>query len=97
FGLSVKDGSWPLLAPHFPDLARTPVIRTRASRQRYLRPPTFATTPQRVRSIVFPLFAPGTPLEVIRLDPGETLTLCARSGGWYESSPERVGELADLI
>ena len=57
FGLSVKDGSWPLLEPHFPDLSRTAVIRTRARRQRYLRPPSFATTPQRVRSLVFPLYA----------------------------------------
>ncbi len=50
-----------------------------------------------MRSLVFPLYAPGTPLEVVRLEPGETLALCARSGGWYESSPERVRELADWI
>ena len=36
FGLSVKEGSWPLLAPHFPDLAGAPLIRTRSRRQRYL-------------------------------------------------------------
>ena len=76
---------------------RTAVIHTAAHQQRYLLPPSFVATPQRVRSLVFPLYAPGTPLEVVRLDPGETLAFCTRSGGWYESSPERVRELADWI
>ena len=92
FGMSAKEGSWPLLAAHFPDLATLPVIRSRGRRQRYLRPPRLATTPQRVRCLIFPLYRPGAELDLLALRPGEALELCARSGGWYESSRERLEE-----
>lgn len=94
FGLSVKEGSWGLLAPHFPAIAVTPVVRTRGRRQRYIRPPRMAGAPQHVRCLIFPLYRPGAPLERVRLRPGEALELCARSGGWYESSRDRLAELA---
>lgn len=97
FGLSVKEGSWPLLAPHFPGLATTPVVRTRQRRQRYVRPPRMATEPQPVRCLVFPLYQPGAGVELIALRPGEALELCARSGGWYESSRERLGEFTGWL
>ena len=93
FGLSVKEGSWPILAPHFPALSRAPLVRTRGRRQRYLTPPLVATEPQPVRCLVFPRYEPGARLELLPLRPGESLQLCARSGGWYESSPERLAEL----
>ena len=93
FGLSVKEGSWPLLAPHFPDLARTPVVRTRQRRQRYVAPPRATATPQPVRCLVFPLYQPGAGMELTPLRPGEALALCAHSGGWYESSPARLAGL----
>ena len=91
-GMSVKEGSWPLLAAHFPDLATLPVVRSRGRRQRYFRPPRLATTPQRVRCLIFPLYQPGAELDLLALRPGEALALCARSGGWYESSRERLEE-----
>ena len=97
FGLSVKEGSWPLLAPHFPDLARAPVVRTRRRRQRYLTPPRATATSQPVRCLVFPLYGPGAGLELTPLRPGEALALCAHSGGWYESSPARLAELVGWL
>ncbi|MFZ1428882.1 MAG: hypothetical protein WAS21_19160 [Geminicoccaceae bacterium] len=93
FGLSVKEGSWGLLAPRFPDIASAPVVRTRGRRQRYIRPPRMASTPQHIRCLVFPLYRAGTPFELLKLRAGEALELCARSGGWYESSRERLQEL----
>ena len=48
--------------------------------------------PQTVRCLVFPLYRAGAGVELIPLQPGEALELCARSGGWYESSRERLGE-----
>ena len=97
FGLSVKEGSWPVLAPHFPAIANTPIVRTRARRQRYLAAVSRATLPQPVRCLIFPLYVPGAPLELIALRPGEALELCTRSGGWYESSRTRLAELVDWI
>ncbi len=97
FGLSVKEGSWPLLAPHFPDLATTPVVRTRQRRQRYVRPLRMATEPQLARCLVFPLYQPGAGVELFALRPGEALALCARSGGWYENSRERLGEFTGWL
>jgi hypothetical protein len=93
FGLSVKEGSWPLLVPHFPDLIDAPVVSTRERRQRYLHPPRLAAAPQPVRCLVFPLYRPGAAVDLLKLRPGEALELCARSGGWFESSPERLKEL----
>ncbi|MFO1049885.1 MAG: hypothetical protein U1E52_18540 [Geminicoccaceae bacterium] len=95
--MSVKEGSWPLLAQHFPGLARAPVIRTRGRRQRYVTPPAWAAAPAPVRCLVFPLYVAGEPLEPLRLAPGEALALLARSGGWYESSPERLAELTQWV
>ena len=97
FGLSVKEGSWPLLAPHFPALADAPLIRSRARRQRYLANLRRATRPQPVRCLVFPLYQPGAPLELTALRPGEALELSARSGGWYENSRARLAEFVDWI
>lgn len=90
FGLSVKEGSWELLAPLFPDIAKAPVVRTRGRRQCYIRSPRMANAPQHVRCLVFPLYRHGSPLELLKLRPGEALELCARSGGWYESSRDRL-------
>jgi hypothetical protein len=92
-GLSVKEGSWPLLAASFPELATTPVVRTRQRRQRYLWPPKLASAPAPVSCLVFPLYQPGASVDLVALRPGEALALCARSGGWFESSPERLEEL----
>jgi hypothetical protein len=97
FGLSVKEGSWPVLAPHFPMLERAPVVRTRRRRMRYVAPPRFADGPVTARCLVFPLYQPGAPLELTRLEPGEALQLLVRSGGWYESSRDRVAALVDWI
>lgn len=97
FGLSVKAGSWPLLAPHFPRLATAPLVRTRARSQRYLADLPRSARPQPVCCLVFPLYQPGAGFELTRLTPGETLELSARSGGWYESSPERLAEFVAWI
>lgn len=94
FGLSVKEGSWPLLSPWFPDLATAPTVTTRHRRQRYVCPPRVATAPQPVRCLIFPRYEAGSALRLTRLEPGEALRLCAGSGGWFESSPERVGAFA---
>jgi hypothetical protein len=97
FGLSVKEGSWPLLMPHFPALAQAPVVRTKQRRQRYVAPPRAAAAPQPVRCLIFPLYQPGAGLELTALRPGEALELCARSGGWYENSPQRLSELVGWL
>jgi hypothetical protein len=91
-GLSVKEGSWPLLAPAFPELATAPIVRTRQRRQRYIRPPRPASAPLPVSCLVFPLYQPGAGVDLVPLRPGEALALCAQSGGWFESSPERLEE-----
>ena len=97
FGLSVKEGSWPVLGPLFPALAGAPLIRTRHRRQRYLAPPAFAAGPLPASCLVFPLYQPGAALELTPLEPQETLQLLTRSGGWYENSPDRLAALVSWI
>ena len=97
FGLSVKEGSWPILGPLFPALAGAPPIRTRQRRQRYLTPPAFAAGPLPASCLVFPLYQPGAALELTPLEPQETLQLLTRSGGWYENSPDRLAALVSWI
>lgn len=93
FSLSAKEGSWPLLAPYFPSLRTSPVLRSRARRQRYVTAPLQATAPHRAKALVFPLYTPDAGCDVVRLTAEEALGLCARSGGWFESSPERLAAL----
>ena len=97
YGLSVKEGSWPLVQPHFPHLPAAPIVRTRGRRQRYLQPPRFATAPQPVRCLIFPCYHQGAAVELAALRSGEALTLCAQSGGWYESSRERLAEFVQWL
>ena len=97
FGLSAKEGSWPILAPYFPQLARAPLVRTRRRRQRYLAPPALARGPFPAACLVFPLYQPGAPAELTRLEPAESLQLLTRSGGWYENSRDRLAALVDWI
>ncbi len=97
FAMSVKEGSWPVLAPHFAGLAGAPVIRTRQRRQRYLAPRAFAARPMPASCLVFPLYRPGTTVEMTPLEPAEALQLLTRSGGWYENSPDRLAALVDWI
>ena len=74
--------------------------RTLPEASRVAMPRSFsawAAGPVPVRCLVFPIYGAGETLALIRLDPGEALALLARSGGWYESSSERLGELTEWL
>lgn len=95
FGLSAKTGSWELLGPLLPGLADCPTVSTRGRAQRYLPPPRREMLPRRPAALVFPAYVPGRPCRLRRLRPREAAALTAHAGGWFESTPERLRELAD--
>jgi hypothetical protein len=77
-----------------PELADRPTVRTRGRAQRYLPPPRRERRPRRPVALVFPAYAPGRPCRLERLRPREAAALTAHAGGWFESTPERLRELA---
>jgi hypothetical protein len=97
FGLSAKSGSWGLLGPLLPGLAACPTVSTRGRAQRYLSPPRRERSPRRPVALVFPAYAPGRACRLERLRPREAAALTAHAGGWFESTPERLRELADWL
>lgn len=97
FGMSVKAGSWPLLDPLLPGLAACPPVSTRGRVQRYLPPPRREQEPRRVAALVFPAYVPGRPCRAEPLRPREALALIVHAGGWFESTPERLRELAAWV
>ena len=69
FGLSVKEGSWPVLAPHFPDLGGAPAgPHARAPPALWPAAPD-GDGPHSAACLVFPLYQPGASVELTPLDP----------------------------
>lgn len=78
FGICLKDTSWGLVAPHFPDLQRRPAYRRPDGKTvRYLTPPPqWRVAPDRrlpVHALVFPRHAPTHDLTLLPLSVAGTI------------------------
>lgn len=76
FAISLKEGSWPVLAALYPALQVLPVHRSGGRRMRHLAPPRehrVQRTGAAVKSLVFPCFQPDQPTALNRLSPLEVL------------------------
>lgn len=83
--LAVKNGSWPILAAHYPSLMAQPVIPCAARDARYMPLPRhrqipWTTSSRKVRAIVFPRYEAGSPATAVPIDLQEGLTLLSASG-----------------
>ena len=95
--LSVKEGSWPVLAARFPELAHARTFTAGERQVRYLwpRPGTAVPSdrPIPVAGILFPHYEPGTAVAVELLRPLQTLALLAQSGSRLNVEPAKVEPL----
>ena len=92
FGISVKEGSWPVLAALYPELEALPIYDGR--RRRYLPIAERCTGPRAglpVNSLVFPSYRPDQATILRPLTPLEVLERLTRSRSWISLDGRRFG------
>jgi hypothetical protein len=92
FALMVREGSWNVLAPRFPELQDAPIVSRYGQRVRFLPP---AGTKQdghcaQVGAIVFVRFGPDAANELSTLDPLQTLLRLQDSGFWVAHDEQSI-------
>lgn len=79
--ISLKEGSWPILRQHWPQLASAPVhVRSDGVKIRMAHPSRCSSRSRRLTHIVFPHYTPSSPAEVESLSPLDTLRLLNEGG-----------------
>jgi hypothetical protein len=92
FALMVREGSWDVLSPRFPELQDAPVVSRYGQRVRFLSP---VGTKQhshckQVGAIVFARFDPDAANEISPLDPLQTLLRLQESGFWVAHDEQSI-------
>jgi len=84
FGLTVREGSWDVLAGRFPKLQEAPVVSRYGQRVRFLPPAETNSSIKGapVRAIIFVRFDPEARNELTRLDTLEILLRLQQSSFW---------------
>jgi hypothetical protein len=91
-GVSLKEGSWPVLATRYPELARLPVYPGR--RRRYLSIPEPRIGPRAglpVQSLVFPQYRPNQLTTLRPLSALKILEKLASARSWLSLDGRRFG------
>jgi hypothetical protein len=90
FAVSLKQGSWQVVAPWFPDLERVPTLSDGRRERRYLDMSTRgnAGAGAPVRALVFPEHRSSGPTRMERIRPGEALGSLLQAGGWLSLDRE---------
>jgi len=89
-GISVKEGSWPVLAALYPELGALPIHGGR--RRRYLPIARGRTGPEEglpVKSIVFPCYQPDQPTVLHSLNPLQLLSKLTQARSWLSLDGRR--------
>lgn len=96
--VSVKQRSWPVIRPLFPELAGAPIVRFGGRTMRYLWPdsPALAIGGRGypVAAVLFPRYAKGTPATLSRLETVRSLALLGEGGSVL---PATDGGLAEFL
>ncbi len=93
FSLMVREGSWPVLMPRFPELAGARVISHSGTDVRFLAPRwNGEAASASVSAIVFSRYEPGSVTQLEPLETFETLLRLQESGFWVEHERESVAE-----
>jgi Coenzyme PQQ synthesis protein D (PqqD) len=84
FALMVREGSWDVLAPRFPELQDARIVSRYGQRVRFLSPVGMKQEGhcKQVGAIVFARFQPDAAHELSTLDPLQTLLRLQESGFW---------------
>jgi len=91
FALMVREGSWDVLAPRFPELQDAPVVSRYGQRVRFLSPVGMKQDHcEQVGAIVFARFQPDAANEISALDPLQTLLRLQESGFWVAHDEQSI-------
>jgi coenzyme PQQ synthesis protein D (PqqD) len=92
FSLMVREGSWEVLSPRFPELQDAPIISRYGQRTRFLRPVGTKQDGhcQQVRAIVFVRYQRDAANEISTLDPLQTLLRLQESGFWVAHDEQSI-------
>lgn len=97
--MSLKPGSWPLVAPFRPDLLELPVLRGSGKTLRLLPPPNGAQRRLPVAALVLPEYRPGSPAALAPAGAAEALQSVIEAQAYLARPlrPERVARLVRWI
>jgi len=92
FALMVREGSWDVLAPRFPELQDAPVVSRYGQRVRFLSPAGMKQDGHcgQVGAIVFARFQPDAANEISALDHLQTLLRLQESGFWVAHDEQSI-------
>jgi coenzyme PQQ synthesis protein D (PqqD) len=98
FALMLREGSWPVLAPYFPELDSTPSFYRNGDHVRFLQPPSDrpigAVAPQ---CLLFVCYQPGAAAQLRPLTTFESLTGLQKSGFWVPHTRETVAQFLSWV
>ena len=98
--ISVKQSSWPVVAPLFPELRRSPVTRFGGRIMRYLCPGERAGEAGRgypATAILFPRYRPDARTALARIDAVRALILLGEGGSVLPSTDAGLAEFIDWL
>jgi len=92
FALTVREGSWGVLTPRFPELQDAPILSRYGQRVRFLPPSGMKQEGQcgQVGAIVFARFEPNAANEISAIDPLQTLLRLKESGFWVAHDEQSI-------
>jgi hypothetical protein len=83
FALMIREGSWPVLASRFPELASAPIFERNGCNVRFLTPPaTNLKSGVPAKCLLFIEYRPEASTVLERLTPFESLLRLQKSGFW---------------
>lgn len=90
--IGVKEGSWSVLRPRFPEISSLPILKNGGQKIRFLS----VTPPQRfvypsIRHLIFPRYESGSETRLRPLSSVEALVRTIEAYSWVDPSPARVG------
>jgi hypothetical protein len=97
FALMLREGSWPVLSPYFPELNSSPTFYRNGDHVRFLPPSNALAQPAAAKSLVFVQFEPGAPARLQPLTTFESLLCLQKSGFWVPHNRESIGEFLSWV
>ncbi len=98
FALMIREGSWPVLASRFPELASTPVLERSGCNVRFLAPPVSKSNlAAAAKCLLFIEFRPDAETTLDPLTPFESLLRLQKTGFWVAHDRASIGTFLSWI
>jgi Coenzyme PQQ synthesis protein D (PqqD) len=99
YALMVREGSWDVLFPRFPELQDAPIVTRYGQRVRFLHPVGMKQEGhcEQIGAIIFVRYEPGAANELRTLDVMQTLLRLQESGFWVAHDEQSIGDFLTWI